>query len=167
MNKKVKIIVCGILSVCVGYLLLWNIYVTRTFQPYIKKLGGTWNGNMYVLQQEDYTYCVVPPVFPKVTGNLAITENLIVDEDGKAEDTASILIWLLPGNQKEIGISVETSGNNQDEYSIERVEEEFYLDGAMQLEQPVDEHIRQVYQDNYEKIQELYSKAYNKWGILK
>lgn len=166
MNKKIKIISITIISICAVYSLFWNICISKPFQVYIDKLGGIWDGTMYVLQEEEYTYSIVPPRFPGFTGNLAISQNLTIEEDGSAEDTVSMLIWLLPKHQLEIGISVEASVNNGNEYHVERTQEDFYVGEDMRLISPTDEHTRQIYQEKYEEIQNLYTMAYKKWGIL-
>ena len=104
MRQKKKRIIKYMLSILLGFFLIWNIVWSVNFYTYYKFSSGYMKSPVsYIKSGKDYTYTVACPGYLSFTGNLALTNN----------DNLSIIIWpallMLGSPEYGVGISDEMS----------------------------------------------------------
>lgn len=167
MKKKIfKVSTLLVIALFVFYNIVWTIYVSDTYGRFNKALGYSSMSLRASQDQNGYTYGVKSPTWSTFTGNLYITEDVSMDENGLKEDAVDILIWPTWNRTFEIGITVERNQWDEEEQATCIEEKGFLLDENMKLITEDDSEAEQLYQEHYEDIRNLYELVYEKWGIL-
>ena len=167
MNRKMKIIIFELLAGFVLYNLVWSMYVTVTYRPFIDKLGGVKR-----LETDEYTYSIKTPNYLSFTGNLSISENVKVYPNDEGINAGSIMIWpkfhnkfLVAFNVSKTTVNIETRNTHTDIIGImldQNKEPDFSVPGVYKL---YNEN-KELFDSSKEDIEKLYTEAYKTWGIL-
>lgn len=165
LNKKRKIILFALCVIFFLYSAVWSAYVTYRYEPFRKKLGSTVGCSTSRLQSDGFTYSVSKPPFLSFTGNLHISEYIKVGDGQSEEMSADLLIWPCGINDYKVGIGIIKTTINYGEHSIQSICTDMMLDENMNLLDDTPEN-RALYEQNLDKIENLYHLAYEMWGIL-
>ncbi|MBD5489717.1 MAG: hypothetical protein HDR13_13165 [Lachnospiraceae bacterium] len=159
-NSKTKrvLIILGVMA-CM-YVFIWGMNADLRYTPFCKKLGGVTGASATTLWKEPYTYSVCKPAFLSFTGNLGISET----SSNSHETTADIIIWPQGISNYEVRLDIFVPVQ-VDEYSSHHVAKSMMLDQNMKLLENTPENV-ELYEQNLDKIENLYHKAYEMWGIL-
>lgn len=165
-KNRLKLFALLILVLFVLYNIVWTIYVRETYGRFNKALGYG-SMSLHASQDQDgYTYEVKSPTWPTFTGNLYITQDMSMDENGLKEDAVDILIWPTRKRTFEIVIMVEQNQWDEEEQATCIEEKGLLLDENMNLITKDDLEAQQLYEEHINDIRNLYKLAYDKWGIL-
>lgn len=157
-KKKRALIIFGILAYL--YVFAWGMNANLRYAPFCKKLGAVMGTSTTTLWKEPYTYSVCKPAFLSFTGNLSISET----SSNSNETTVDIVIWPQGISDYEVRLDIFVPVQ-VDEYSSHHVAKSMLLDQNMNLLENTQEN-REMYEQNLDKIENLYHAAYEMWGIL-
>lgn len=163
LNKKWKKILFTLSVIFFLYSAVWSAYVTYRYEPFRKKLGATVGCSTSLLKRDGYTYSVSKPHFLSFTGNLHISEFITVGGNQSEKMYADLLIWPCGINDYKVGVGIINTTTSQ--YSLHGVVTGMMLDKNMNLLDDTPEN-RALYEQNLDKIENLYHLAYEMWGIL-
>ena len=161
-NNGLKIVGSVLLGAFVLYNIFWLYSVNKIYAPYKKAIGCSIYLSSCMKQEEGYTYGVNSPSYLSHVGNLFITEEITVEEDGSSNATCDLLIWPLRNGGYEFGVSI-LSGTVK---GSDNVSVDMMLDENMQLIGSYDEDVVILYQNSLDKIKSLYALADEKWEIF-
>lgn len=165
LDKKWKKVLFVLGGIFILYSAIWSAYVTYRYEPFRKKLGTTVGVSKSYLQKDRYTYSVFKPHFLSFTGNLHISEYITVGDDHDETVSADLIIWPRGINDYEIGVGIITTTTYNNGHSTYSICTNMMLDKDMNLLDDTPEN-RALYEQNLDKIENLYHLAYDMWGIL-
>lgn len=142
------------------YCAVWSDNVTSRYEPYCKALGKDVGVGRTAAEKDGYMYSVHKPPFLSFTGNLSISENLVVKENQPAETYVNLCIWLRGIRRYEIEVMLiefEAGSSNG-------VATQFMVDRHGDLLDDTSEN-RRLYEKNRKKIEKIYRLSYEMWGI--
>lgn len=163
MTKKKKILIivsCVLLATVLIYSAAWYVNYIK-YDKWEKKLGYCVKHMKYVLKEDDYMYSVAKPTYPCFTGNLGISQ-AVSDENKVGFD---VIIWPKAGGKNEIGVIIKETKYNEATGEFETTGYEVMLDGNKNL-MTNEEHLLEIYKENYDELEKLYDKANELWGIF-
>lgn len=147
------------------YCSIWSANATFRYEPFCKKLGAGVGGSMSRLEKDSFTYSVHKPPFLSFTGNLGISEHITISSDLPNVTSVDLLIWPRGINDYEVGVGIIETTINTDNQSSHSICTQMMLDENMNLLDDTPEN-RELYEQNLDKIENLYHLAYEMWGIL-
>ena len=162
LNKKWIKVLLAIGIIFFLYIEVWGTYVIFRYEPFRKKLGDTVGYKTSSLEKDGYRYSVFKPHFLSFTGNLHIADKSIRQND---EIYVDLIIWPCGINGYKVGVGIYRPTTYYSEYSSYRVVTNMMLDKNMNLLDDTPEN-RALYEQNLDKIENLYHLAYEMWGIL-
>lgn len=166
MSKKIwKKILLALSILFVLYNAVWSVYVALRYEPFCKELGSEVGTGMDYLQRNGYTYSVHKPPYLSFTGNLSITENIVYKAESSETITVDLTIWPRGIDDYEVGVGIVQTTINYGTHSINSICTQMMLDESLNLLDNTPEN-RKLYEENLDKIEKLYSLAYEIWGIL-
>ncbi len=163
MNKQIKKTLLIFLSVCASvfalYCVIWAVYVSTVYSPFIKALNGA-----DTVESEGYFYHVKAPSFLSFTGNLAVGESR-KDKDAFEDSSVDLIIWPQMNGEYKVLVQVETPKEKVDEYSTKSAMYGFYLNSDLkpnlsdeETVQSYNEH-KEFFEENWDKIENALDKA--------
>ena len=167
-----KIILLVIVILFVLYNVVWSAFVTFRFESFRKSLGSDLNIGLdkglglgvSSIQKDEYTYRVFKPAYLTFTGNLSISENMTVYVNDQPKET-----------YYNVGITIWPRGIKDYEIAVQIIEFVPASSGGVSFPMKLDENMnllddtpenRRLYEENLDKIENLYHLAYEMWGIL-
>lgn len=142
------------------YCAVWSDNVTSRYEPFCKALGKEVGASRTFAEKDGYSYSVHKPSFLSFTGNLSISENFVVKENQPAETYVNLCIWLrgISSYEMEVMLIEFEAG------STNGVASQFMVDRHGNLLDDTSEN-RRLYEENREKIENIYHLSYETWGI--
>ena len=142
------------------YCAVWSDNVTSRYEPFRKALGKDVGVGRTTVEKDGYMYSVHKPPFLSFTGNLNISENFVVKENRPAETYVNLCIWLrgISSYEMEVMLIEYEAGSSNG------VATQFMVDRHGNLLDYTSEN-RQLYEENREKIENIYRLSYEMWGI--
>lgn len=147
------------------YCFTWYANVRFRYEPFCKKLGDESKWDTSYLEKDGFTYSVHKPPFFSFTGNLCISQNTVFNYNLSEQTTIDLIIWPCGINDYEIGVGIVETVTDFDEQSSHSYITNMLLDTNMNLLDNTPEN-RELYEQNLDKIENLYHLAYDMWGIL-
>lgn len=157
MKKTLKIVGVVVVIGFVIYNIIWTSTINKIYDPFKKAIGGN------TKNEDGYTYGVTLPKYLSYEGNISISEDINVEEDGSSEATCALIIWPLRNGEYVFGANLLTgTQGNSENYCIG-----LYLDENMNLAQQYGKEEIEMYEKSLPKIKKLYDLAKETWGIGK
>lgn len=163
MNKQVKKTIMIILLACVSvfalYCVVWIVYVSRVYLPFIKALDGSKN-----TESDGYFYYVATPSFLSFNGNLAVGESR-KDKDVFEDSSVDLIIWPQINGGYKVLVQVETPKEKIDEYNTKSAMYGVYLNSDLKPDLSDEETVQSYYEhkeffkENWDKIENALDKA--------
>lgn len=166
--RRKRITVLVVLAVLLFlYAALWTAYVAYRYEPFRKALGAGIGASQDILQEDHFTYSVhkPKPVFLSFTGNISITENIVVSAGLPEQVTVDLLVWPRGFDSYEVGIGIVETTTDPTGHTSNSYSHDMMLDENMDLLDDTPEN-RKLYEENIDKIKNIYRLAYEMWGIL-
>lgn len=161
-KKKWKFFLTVLVILFIIYNAVWSAYIEFRYAPFSRALGM----NATYLREDGYVYDVMKPAYLQFVGNLSISE-VVQIRQGISESTyVDIIIWPKAFNSYKVGASITRYTTDFENRRSHGICNQMMLDENMNLLDDTPEN-RQLYEQNLEKIENLYRLAYEKWGILK
>lgn len=142
------------------YCAVWSNNVTSRYEPFCKALGKDVGIGRTTAEKDGYMYSVHKPPFLSFTGNLSISENIVVKENRPAETYVNLCIWLRGMSRYEIEVMLIEFEDG----SSNGTATQFLVDRHGNLLDDTSEN-RQLYETNREKIENIYRLSNEMWGI--
>lgn len=136
-------------------------YVHFRYDPFCKAFPARRTS----LDKDSHIYSVKKPPFLSFTGNLVISEYAVFSRDMPEKTTADLTIWPRGINDYDIGVTIIEWTTDFDNHSSRGNATDMMLDEKMKLLDDTPEN-RRLYEQNLDKIENLYRLAYEMWGIL-
>ncbi|MCD8118789.1 MAG: hypothetical protein LUE29_04795 [Lachnospiraceae bacterium] len=157
----VKIVTC----LCILFAILnciWFFY-WHSFRSYKNAVGYEESTDRYITVDSDgYRYAVFAPGYLRFQGNLTVGNAVWGEETD--ECACSLIIWPLFSGGYEYGITIYVPVSTESGYAYESYS--FTMDeNGEPLSEELSEDEIQLLEDNTEKIELVYQKAYEMWGI--
>lgn len=165
LNKKWIKVLLAIGIIFFLYIEVWSTYVAFRYEPFRKKLGDTVGYNTSSLTKDGYKYSIFKPHFLSFTGNLHIYEPADAGNGQNDEISVDLTIWPCGINDYKVMVGIFEPTTYYSKYSSYRVVTNIKLDKNMNLLDDTPEK-RALYEQNLDKIENLYHLAYEMWGIL-
>lgn len=158
MKKTLKIVGIVVVIVFVIYNIIWTSTINKIYDPFKKAIGGN------VKNEGGYTYGVTLPKYLSYEGNISISEDINVKDDGFSDATSALIIWPLRNGEYRYGVTLftGTKDGNSVNYGID-----LYLDENMNLAEQYGKEEIEMYEKFLPKIKILYDLAEETWGIGK
>lgn len=158
-RKRIIIILLACVSVFALYCVVWAVYVSRVYSPFIKGLDGA-----KTVESDGYFYYVATPSFLSFTGNLAVAESR-KDKDVFEDSSVDLIIWPQMNGEYKVLVQVETPKERVDEYNTKSAMYGFYLNSDLKPDLTDEETIQSYYEhkeffeENWDKIENALDKA--------
>ncbi len=164
-SKKVLILLfCVMIFLVIN--VLWYVLIYTPYHNLEKVLDYDANKKEYIYVDSDgCSYSVGTPYYLGTTGNLAITEKLIVRDDKLLTDsTVNLIIWPNLNGEYDYGVDIRLHEFKDgkmytDSYQIN-------LDNSRNPIDFLDDKTKEVFDSHTEKIELMYEKADDMWGIF-
>lgn len=161
-KKKWKLFFIVFVILFIIYNAVWSAYIEFRYAPFCKMLGTS----VTQLREDGYIYDVAKPAYLQFVGNLSISEVVSIRKGISESTYVDIIIWPRAFNGYEVGASITRYTTDFENHRSHGICNQMMLDENMDLLDDTPEN-RQLYEQNLEKIENLYRLAYEKWGILK
>lgn len=175
MKKKslvIKIIIVVILIFLVVYHGIWY-YCYSTYKTFMDAVGKDEYGHYLYIDEGKKNYYVAPPKYPfEFYGNLAISD--FRSSDLKSGDVlVDMIIWPSVNGTYKVGFMLQIVEELElDEniagksYIISTKNVSFELDEQKNFLHEYNEEEKKLFEENRQKVDAYYEKAYQMWGIL-
>ena len=150
LSRKQKIffaVLFSAIGIFVIYNIVWALYIDKRYNPFLEPVRGDFN-TFAILDDENYSFAVAKPTYPKFSGNLAAN-----NKDNKV----SLIIWPLVNGKYEYGVILDDKISNKS-YSCN-----IMVDRNMNPTKPLTGDEKALYEKDKNEILKIFGKCKKIW----